>query len=254
MSSPVTILVVDDDESQSTTMAYVLRKKGYDASTASCGAEAIEFCRTNHVDIIFMDIKMPLLNGVETFKEIKRVSPGTVVFMMTAYTAEELIQEAMREGVYDIIYKPLDIEKALVRIREALEAGEPALVMIVDDDESTQQTFKDVLQHRGYKVAIASTGEEAIAKALETDFDIIFLDMKLPTINGLETYEIISKRRPNVVVIIITGFPKEYSSLIEQALMESAYTCLYKPIDMSQALNLVRDIIKEKRGRRNGRQ
>ncbi|MCK5587590.1 MAG: response regulator, partial [Candidatus Lokiarchaeota archaeon] len=66
---------------------------------------------------IFMDIKMPLMNGVDTYKRIKKIRPDTVVMMMTAYAVEDLVQEALKEGAYGVLYKPLDIENVLTLIK-----------------------------------------------------------------------------------------------------------------------------------------
>jgi DNA-binding NtrC family response regulator len=72
--------------------------------------------------------------------------------------------------------------------------------------------------------------------------DIVFIDMKLPTINGLETYLAIKEINPETVAIMITAHRQEVDSLMEQALYNSAYTFLYKPLDIAQVLKLVDEI------------
>jgi DNA-binding NtrC family response regulator len=86
----------------------------------------------------------------------------------------------------------------------------------------------------------------AIQKTRETDFGIIILDMKLPPLNGLETYLAIRDIRPDVVVIIITGYPQEMGDLAQQAVGKSAYVCLEKPIDMDSLLLLLDQIERQK--------
>lgn len=88
---------------------------------AKDGLEAIKKVHNKFFDIIFMDIKMPQKNGVEAYKKIKKISPGSLVFIMTAHAVEELIQEALEEGVCGILYKPLEIEKTLTLIEEAVD-------------------------------------------------------------------------------------------------------------------------------------
>ncbi len=114
------ILVVDDNVGLAKTLSFILGIKGYGTGIAKDGNEAVEKVKNKFFNIIFMDIKMPLMNGVEAFKEIKKISPSSIVFMMTAYGVEELIQESLEEGAYDIIYKPLDIERALTLIEEVM--------------------------------------------------------------------------------------------------------------------------------------
>ncbi len=106
--------------------------------------------------------------------------------------------------------------------------------------------MKDVLSKKNYRVSIAHDGNMAIEKAEKNNFDIILLDMNLPALNGLETYLSIRDFRPNVVVIIITGYLKEMDKLVQQALQENAYTCLEKPIDIDRLLSLLVQIKEQK--------
>jgi two-component system response regulator HydG len=240
------ILIVDDNISLCKTMSFVLRRQGYAVTTAKDGPEAIERVKENSFDMIFMDIKMPLMNGVETYRRIKEIRPEAVVMMMTAYAVEDLVQEALQEGAYGITYKPLDIGRVVAMIEEAREAREGALILVVDDDPGTCITLRNILIKRGYGVGIAHTGEEAIAMAQERAYDIVFIDVKLPTINGLETYLAIKGVNPEAVAIVMTAYRQEVADLVEEALKNHAYTCLYKPLDMEELLRLVEEIWERK--------
>jgi len=114
------ILIVDDNESQLITLSFILKKKGYCVAMAKDGVEAVKKVKDKFFNLILMDIKMPLMNGVEAFKKIKKVSPGSVVFIITAYAVEVLIKEALDEGVYGILYKPFDIDKMLTLLEKAV--------------------------------------------------------------------------------------------------------------------------------------
>ena len=81
-------------------------------------------------------------------------------------------------------------------------------------------------------------------------YDIIFIDMKLPTINGLEAYLAIKKINPEVVAIIMTAYRQEMADLVEEALNKDAHSCLYKPLDMEEVLRLIDEIRERKRKRR----
>jgi CheY-like chemotaxis protein len=227
-------------------MSFVLGRKGYAVATAKDGPQAIERVKENPFDMIFMDIKMPVMDGAETHRRIKEIRPEAVVVMMTAYAVEDLVQQALEEGAYGIIYKPLDIEKAVTVIEEATEAKEGALILVVDDDPSTCITLRNILTGRSYEVGIACAGEEAIVMAQQAVHDIIFIDMKLPTINGLETYLAIREINPQAVAIMITAYRQEMAGLMEEALQGHAYTCLYKPLDMEELLRVVDEIVKRK--------
>ena len=248
MEQKASILIVDDNVSLCRTLSLVLGRQGYDVNTAKDGLEALVKVQESPFDMIFMDIKMPLMDGVETYRRIKKIRPEAVVMMMTAYAVEELVQQALEEGAYGIVYKPLDIGKVVAVIEEAKETQMGVLVLVVDDDPGTCITLKNILIKKGYEVGIAYTGEEAIAMARERVYDIIFVDMKLPTITGLETYLAIRKINPEVVAIMMTAYRQGMSDLVEEALRSNVYTCLYKPLEMEEVLKLV-DEIRERKQR-----
>ena len=115
------ILVVDDSISMCKSMALVLERNSYAVTIAIDGLEAMDRVRERHFDVTFMDIKMPVMDGVETYRRIKRIRPDPMVIMMTAYAVENLVDEALKEGAYSVLYKPLDMEKVLRMLVEILE-------------------------------------------------------------------------------------------------------------------------------------
>ena len=121
------ILVVDDSISMCKSMALVLERNSYAVTIAIDGLEAMDRVRERHFDVTFMDIKMPVMDGVETFRKIKQIRPDPVVIMMTAYSVENLIDEALKEGAYSVLYKPLDMEKVFRMLGEILERKQQAL-------------------------------------------------------------------------------------------------------------------------------
>jgi DNA-binding NtrC family response regulator len=120
------ILVVDDLKSIRQTLSGMLGDEGYNVVLAEDGYQAIEIAKQIPFDFVFMDIKMPGINGVQTFREIKKISPQAVVIMMTAYSVEDLVREALGEGAYGVVYKPFDIEKIVNIIDSALRCPQPA--------------------------------------------------------------------------------------------------------------------------------
>ena len=241
------ILIVDDNVSQCRTMSLILRRKGYEVATANDGQEAIKAVQQGPFDMIFMDIKMPLMNGVETYRRIKEIRPEAAVMMMTAYAVEELVQQALEEGAYGIVYKPLDIERVITIVEEAQRIQTGALILVVDDDPGTCITLRSILAKKGHEVGIARSGEEAIAMAQQKTHDLVFIDMKLPVLNGLETYLAIREINPQVVAVMMTAYRQEMADLVEEALRNHAYTCFYKPLDIEELLRLVEEIQERKR-------
>jgi two-component system response regulator HydG len=232
------ILVVDDLRSIRLTLGGILEDKGHNVVTVEDGYQAIEAVKKTHFDAIFMDIKMPGINGVQTFREVKKIDPRTAVIMMTAYSVEDLVKEALEEGAYTIVYKPFDIDKIISLIDELL--CERILILVVDDQFGDRETLKTILEDKGYRVATATDGIEAVKMVAEKHYNIIFLDIKLPGMDGIETFEQVKKIDPRTVVIMMTGYTAE--DLIERAISGGAYTCIHKPFDMEKVLSIVESI------------
>ncbi len=115
------ILIVDDNISLCKTMSLILGRKGSVVTTAENGPEAIERVKERPFDLIFIDIKMLPMDGVETYRMIKKIRPDAVVTMMTAYAVDDLVHQALQEGACGVLYKPLDMEKVVDFIQRAGE-------------------------------------------------------------------------------------------------------------------------------------
>jgi two-component system response regulator HydG len=237
------VLIVDDDIEMTETLSDILEDLGYHVEVANDGLKAIKKFKARAFDVILMDIKMPGINGVETYKEIKNIQPKAAVMMMTAYSVEDLVAEALKEGAYGIMYKPIDIAKVVEFIERVKKS---VLILIVDDDLSTCEILMRVLEEKGYHIARASSGEEAIKMVREVRFGIVFIDIKMPVMNGLEIYLALRKIRPDIKAIMMTGYRQEVQDLVEEAIKNNAYTCLYKPFDVKKVLKLLEGILARK--------
>ncbi|MFH1665320.1 MAG: response regulator [Candidatus Omnitrophota bacterium] len=107
------ILVVDDNKDFADVFCDILRANNYKAESCYSGAQAIELVTANIFDILFLDIRMPDMDGVQALKKIKEIRPKTMVIMMTGYSVDEMVHRALEEKASDIIYKPFEIDKVL---------------------------------------------------------------------------------------------------------------------------------------------
>ena len=242
-SRKTSVLVVDDLRSIRLTLGRILEDKGYNVVTAEDGYQAIEAVGKTHFDIVFMDIKMPGINGVQTFREVKKIDPEAAVIMMTAFSVEDLVKEALEEGAYAIIYKPFDIDSLIALIEKLLRGR--ILILVVDDQFKDREMLRVKLEEKGYRVATARDGAEAIEMVKSKHYDIIFLEVSLPDMNGVETFERVKEINPEATVIMMTGCTEE--DLLKRVISQDAYTCIYKPFDMEKVIALVEDIAKESR-------
>jgi len=231
------ILVVDDLKSSRVTLGGILEDEGHNVVLAENGYQAIEAAKQVPFDLVFMDIKMPGINGVQAFRELKKVNPQAAVIMMTAYSVEDLIKEALEEGAYAVVYKPFDIEHIASIIESALRK---TLILVVDDYFADRETLKAILEERDYRVVTAESGAEALVRVKEKHFDVIFLDIRLPDIDGTQIFEQVKAIDPQVAVIMMTGYSEE--EVVRRAISQGVYTCIYKPFNVEKILTLVGEI------------
>lgn len=104
------IMVVDDEPDILLVLEEFLSREGFKVLTACNGQQAVKKAQEISVDLILLDMAMPVMNGIETLREIKKLKPGIPVVMITAYRDAEKVVEAFRLGAYDCIFKPFDLK------------------------------------------------------------------------------------------------------------------------------------------------
>jgi len=234
------VLVVDDNKDLLDTFSRILKKRGYSVETAVDGFVAVEKFRSQHFDIVLMDIIMPGISGVEALKRIKDINPQIKVVLMTAYCDEKDLRTAEREGAFRAIQKPVDIQWLLNLIQETT-AHPP--VLIVDDDPNFCRVLGRTLEIKGYQVRTATSGEAALKLAAEQCFRIAFLDIKMPEMDGLETYLRLKEISPETVAVMMTGYRDEMSDRLKSGIAAATVNCIYKPFDIGEALEIVDQLV-----------
>ena len=119
-----TVLIVDDEKEICDLLQDFLTQEGYQVSTATNGMEAISLGTQNRFDLALLDIKMPGMDGIEAFCELKKVKKDMEVIILTGYGTLKTAKEAMRLGAHDYLTKPFDLRLVKDVIREALERNE----------------------------------------------------------------------------------------------------------------------------------
>jgi two-component system, NtrC family, response regulator HydG len=114
------ILIVDDDPSHRQMIEAVLTAEGYETNQVEDGLTAVARVEGRFFDLILMDIRMNRMGGIEALREIKKISPGIPIIMMTAYASVGTAVEALKSGAYDYLTKPIDIEELKILVKKAL--------------------------------------------------------------------------------------------------------------------------------------
>ncbi|RQD60260.1 response regulator [Desulfonatronovibrio magnus] len=119
--SDMKILLVDDEERFRKTLNKRLREKGFDAADVESGIKALEYLKKSSVDVMVLDIKMPEMDGIETLLNVKKVSPGTEVVLLTGHGTVDTAIQGMRAGAHDYLMKPCEIELLIDKIERAYD-------------------------------------------------------------------------------------------------------------------------------------
>jgi CheY-like chemotaxis protein len=117
-----TILVAEDDNINFLLLKTILQKKNHIVLRAKNGQEVVDISASNpNIDLIFMDIKMPVMDGYEAFELIKKENPGRIVIAQTAHSSIEVEESILKAGFSGYITKPLDKEKIFELINETFQ-------------------------------------------------------------------------------------------------------------------------------------
>ncbi len=118
---PLNVLVVDDEESIRMAVTRVLKRMGCEVFTAANGEEGLEIAARERISLIFLDLKMPGIDGMEVHKKVRQIDDSILVIIITGYATIETAIEAMKQGAYDFIPKPFEVDQFRLVAKRAIE-------------------------------------------------------------------------------------------------------------------------------------
>ena len=122
------VLIVDDDADLAESLAEILLDEGCDFDIAEHGQEAVERSCSQDFDVIFMDVRMPVMNGVDSFFAIRSIKPEARIVLMTGFR-EAFVERAIQAGAEGPLHKPFAIEEMLALIESDGRGGPPAVTV-----------------------------------------------------------------------------------------------------------------------------
>ena len=233
------ILVVDDEVDTCRNLSDILTDLGYIVDIAHEGLTALAMVRQKPYDVALLDLKMPGMDGLTLYREIKKLRAETVAIVVTAYAGGDTKAEALAAGAWQVLSKPVDFPKLLGLVDEAL--GQP-LVMVIDDDHDLCANLWDLLRERGYRVCIAHDEKEAVERLKGREFKIVLIDMKLPDGDGSTVFRLVRQTNPQARTVVITGHRSEMDQLVKQVMDEGADAVCYKPFDVPRLLTTLQHL------------
>jgi len=182
-----TVLIADDEEGIRDLLGEICEEEGWQVLFAADGKEALAKAKKSLPDAIVMDVRMPLMDGIKTFGKMKEAGIDVPVILMTAYGSSEVAIEAMKQGAYDYVTKPFDIEEMRIQIRKALQLRELTaevftlktgltanyrLEELIGSSSAMQQVYKSIGRIAASDATVlirgeSGTGKDVVARAIQ---------------------------------------------------------------------------------------
>jgi CheY-like chemotaxis protein len=264
-----TVLVVDDDARVRSVLVEHVAYSGFRVLEASNGLEALEVLAKEPVSLVFTDLRMPTMDGIELLRRARPRFPSTIFVVVSAYPDDLVALYRSDSFPITVIPKPFraeQVRRALALLRgtegapavpaapaEARANGErttrptgrttePATVLIVDDDAFHRAMLGEMMTSQGHQVREAADGSSALEAVAEERFSHVFLEVHLPGLGGIEMARLIRDRDPRAVTILMSADEQDVLR-VRQAGLGPSMT-LVKPLSAAHvmaALRLGRD-------------
>jgi len=259
-----TVLVVDDDTRVRAVLVEHVSYAGFRVVEASNGLEALEALDREPVSLVFTDLRMPVMDGVELLRRARPRFPSTIFVAVSGYPDD--LAALFRTDAFPItvIPKPFraeQVRRALALLRDMddvpalpaatpVESGRgrtastvaddvaPATVLIVDNDAFHRASLGELMASHGHTVFEAGDGSSALEAVAERRFTHVFLEVHLPGLGGIEIARLIHDRDPKAVMILMSADQQDVLR-VRQAGLGVTMT-LIKPLTASHVLAALR--------------
>ena len=230
------ILIVDDDRDIADTLAFIIRRSGFDVLVAYDGESAIKLFEENSFNCAFIDMMLPGIDGAEALQKIRETQPDLRAYMMTGYSAKDCNDKAVEAGALQILRKPVMPEDILGKLCE----DDVGTVLVADDDPIFVEIITTTLQTAGWTVRTAENGLQAVDIVSRGGIGALVLDVAMPVLDGKEVCNELKRRGIDLPILIATSGPhreKEFESLGIESFMQ-------KPVDPRCILEFVEQQIR----------
>jgi len=216
-----TILVVDDDHAIRDSICKILESLGYKTLQAESPADAVRIAKLTTIDLLLVDVILPMMSGLELAHAVSAIRPSTRVLYMSGFTTDEVLGDKKgRHNLMGFLDKPFTAEELGGKVRDLLDTEFPdplpthvnldgqETLLVVDDDAVLRRTVMRLLSRLGYVVLEAADPDEAMRIVLQREIDLIVMDVVLPRLNGLALAHTISALRPSIRMLYISGYSR----------------------------------------------
>lgn len=239
------VLIIDDDTTTATFLCAAFAEAGLAADSVSDAVTAVEKLRQRSYNAVVLDPMIRhRLNGYAVLNFIEMEQPETLarLFLLTGMS-EQTIRRTAPAVLPRLFRKPSAATKAAAAVISACghsrERKARASILLVEDDPTTADATRRVLNELGYSVELVRDGGAALEVLAERDFDVIMLDLILPRVDGFTLLEHFHDSKPGMLrrVIITTGVPAAYVATLDESTIAGI---IQKPLDVGRLAQLLR--------------
>ena len=201
------ILIVDDDQHLSDSLADILEAKGYQVGIAHDSREAVERLRRTRHDLVFIDIMMPGKDGWHVMRALKQ-DPETKDIPILICSILEEEEKGISMGAADYLVKPFIQDDLLKAIKRMNADGQMREILVIDDDVDDLRLTQKMIENSGnFLVTTAENGKDGLEILTNSVPDMIILDLFMPGLNGFDLLEILRSdpRLNHIPILILTG-------------------------------------------------
>jgi len=234
------IMVVDDDQNLRLALKYRLEKEGYNVLLAGDGLDALEKVRAEQPDLIILDLAMPRMNGFGFLEQMKGDEGGddVPVIVLTAYGYETTRARSLELGAVEFFDKPVSPRQLVAEVWKILGAKKKR-VLVIDGEHAVRDLLAGLLEAEGCVVDTAEDGPSGIEKALAGDYDLIFVDCRIPGCEVDEAIERIITAKLEQRIVITAVSPDDDS--VQRALECGALAWVGKPLAIEDVRRIKRE-------------
>lgn len=232
-------LLVDDNLAFAENIAEIVRESGAEVVVTASGREAVQLARKTRFDALVTDMRMPVMGGAQLVHEVRRIDPGLPAIVVTAYTADDDLENARREGLLAILPKPVPVDRLLVLLQAARRHG---LVALVEDDQSLCDNLSEALRARGLTAVTASSVVETERLGPVAPFAGL-VDLRVTGGPAGEAMRRLASRFPALPLLVITAYAEEEPPVAHEGLFIKPFdtAALLERVDRLHALAQDRD-------------
>lgn len=234
------ILIIDDNQDLTDGLGVVLEGENHLVSLAYSGNDGIKLFDAGQFDVVFIDVRLPDISGVEVFMDIHKKNQDTKIIMISGYRVEQILREVIDEGDVEILRKPFEIMRVLEILRQIRNEG---IVLISNDTPGYSEGLSSFLNEQGMKTMHATNFQKAIEGVLSNQIDVLVLNLRMPIMCGIRIYQELKQRGCTVKTIIVTSLDEEMAESSDVFKSVTATGCLFKPFNPVEMLDVLENVM-----------